>query len=85
VSPAYPERITPKMRWHRSTTGHIHSGQSTAIGKSSARKRNRRRSIPMAKASRGGRMTAAKKRAAKAPGGKGPVKTRKVGKNIMKT
>ena len=39
----------------------------------------------MAKSSRGGRMTAAKKRAAKAPGGKGPVKKRKVGKNIMKT
>jgi hypothetical protein len=39
----------------------------------------------MAKASRGGRMTAAKKRAAKVKGGKGPVKNRKVGKNIMKT
>jgi hypothetical protein len=39
----------------------------------------------MAKISRGGRMTAAKKRAAKAAGGKGPVKKRKVGKNIMKT
>lgn len=30
-------------------------------------------------------MTAAKKRAAKVKGGKGPVKNRKVGKNIMKT
>lgn len=39
----------------------------------------------MAKKSRGGRMTAAKARAAKAPGGKGPVKTRRVGKRIMKT
>jgi hypothetical protein len=39
----------------------------------------------MAKASRGGRMTAAKKRAAKTPGGKGPIKDRKVGKKIMKT
>ena len=39
----------------------------------------------MAKISRGGRMTAAKKRAAKAAGGKGPVKKRKVGKHIMKT
>jgi hypothetical protein len=39
----------------------------------------------MAKASRGGRMTAAKKRAAKTPGGKGPVKKRKIGKHIMKT
>ena len=39
----------------------------------------------MAKKSRGGRMTAAKRRAAKAPGGKGPVKGRKVGKRIMKT
>lgn len=39
----------------------------------------------MAKKSRGGRMTAAKKRAAKAPGGKGPIKLRKAGKRIMKT
>jgi len=39
----------------------------------------------MAKKSRGGRMTAAKKRAAKAPGGKGPVKSRKAGLHIMKT
>lgn len=30
-------------------------------------------------------MTAAKKRAAKSPGGKGPVKSRPVGVNIMKT
>ena len=37
----------------------------------------------MAKKSRGGRMTAAKKRAAKSPGGKGPVKKRKAGKKIM--
>jgi hypothetical protein len=44
-----------------------------------------RRSIPMAKKSRGGRMTAAKKRAAKRPGGKGRIKSRKVGKKIMKT
>ena len=39
----------------------------------------------MAKKSRGGRMTAAKKRAKKSPGGKGPVKKRKAGKKIMKT
>ena len=39
----------------------------------------------MAKKSRGGRMTAAKTRAAKAKGGKGPVKNRPAGKNIMKT
>lgn len=39
----------------------------------------------MAKKSRGGRMTAAKKRAAKRPGGKGPVKKRKAGRKIMKT
>ena len=39
----------------------------------------------MAKASRGGRMTAAKKRAAKTKGGKGPVKKRPAGVNIMKT
>jgi len=39
----------------------------------------------MAKKSRGGRMTAAKKRAAKSAGGKGMVKNRPAGKNIMKT
>jgi hypothetical protein len=39
----------------------------------------------MAKKSRGGRMTAAKRRAAKAPGGRGLVKKRKAGKHIMKT
>ena len=39
----------------------------------------------MAKKSRGGRMTAAKKRAAKAKGGKGPVAKRKAGRKIMKT
>jgi hypothetical protein len=39
----------------------------------------------MAKISRGGRMTAAKKRAAKSPGGKGMVKNRPAGKNIMST
>ena len=37
------------------------------------------------KKTRGGRMAAAKKRAAKAPGGKGKVADRKAGKNIMKT
>jgi hypothetical protein len=37
------------------------------------------------KKSRGGRMTAAKKRAAKRKGGKGPVSKRKAGLNIMKT
>jgi hypothetical protein len=39
----------------------------------------------MAKKSRGGRMTAAKKRAAKTKGGKGPVKKRPAGKKIMRT
>lgn len=39
----------------------------------------------MAKKTRGGRMTAAKKRAAKAPGGKGRVKSRRAGKRIMGT
>jgi hypothetical protein len=37
------------------------------------------------KKSRGGRMTAAKARAAKRKGGKGPVSKRAAGKNIMKT
>lgn len=40
---------------------------------------------PMAKKSRGGRMTAAKTRAAKSKGGKGLVKNRPAGRNIMKT
>ncbi len=39
----------------------------------------------MAKISRGGRMTAAKKRAAKSAGGKGPIKNRPAGKRIMST
>jgi hypothetical protein len=39
----------------------------------------------MAKKSRGGRMTAAKKRAAKGPGGKGMVKNRPAGRRIMST
>ncbi len=39
----------------------------------------------MAKSSRGGRMTAAKRRAATSPGGKGMIKNRPAGKNIMKT
>ncbi len=39
----------------------------------------------MAKKSRGGRMTAAKKRAAKSPGGRGRVRRRKAGRKIMGT
>jgi hypothetical protein len=39
----------------------------------------------MAKKSRGGRMTAAKRRAAKGKGGKGMVKNRPAGKRIMRT
>ena len=57
-----------------------------AAGKSSA---GASRSIPVEdivmKKTRGGRMTAAKRRAAKAPGGKGPVKKRKAGRRIMST
>jgi len=37
------------------------------------------------KKSRGGKMTAAKKRAAKSAGGKGLIKNRKAGRKIMKT
>ena len=37
----------------------------------------------MAKKSRGGRMTAAKNRAAKTPGGRGTIKKRAAGKRIM--
>jgi len=39
----------------------------------------------MAKKSRGGRMTAAKRRAAKSAGGRGRIKRRKAGKIIMKS
>jgi hypothetical protein len=39
----------------------------------------------MAKKSRGGSMTAAKRRAAKSAGGRGPVKKRKAGLKIMKS
>ena len=39
----------------------------------------------MAKKSRGGRMTAAKRRAAKSAGGKGRVAKRRAGRKIMKT
>ena len=39
----------------------------------------------VAKKSRGGRMTAAKKRAAKTPGGTGKIRKRAAGKKIMKT
>jgi len=39
----------------------------------------------MAKASRGGRMTAAKRRAAKSSGGKGRVSSRAAGARIMRT
>jgi hypothetical protein len=39
----------------------------------------------MAKKSRGGRMTAAKNRAAKTKGGKGTIAKRPAGRNIMKT
>jgi hypothetical protein len=39
----------------------------------------------MAKKSRGGRMTAAKMRAAKMTGGRGPVKKRPAGRKIMGT
>lgn len=39
----------------------------------------------MVKKSRGGRMTAAKGRAAKSKGGKGKVKNRPAGKRIMRT
>jgi len=39
----------------------------------------------MAKKSRGGRMTATKKRAAKARGGRGQVKGRKAGRRVMRT
>jgi hypothetical protein len=39
----------------------------------------------MAKKSRGGRMTAAKNRAAKRKGGKGLIKNRAAGRRIMKT
>jgi len=39
----------------------------------------------MAKKTRGGRMTQAKRRARKAPGGKGRVKNRPAGRKIMRS
>jgi hypothetical protein len=39
----------------------------------------------MSKATRGTRMAAAKRRAAKSPGGKGRIKDRPAGKRIMST
>jgi len=39
----------------------------------------------MAKKTRGGRMTAAKRRAAKTPGGRGKIKDRPAGQKIMST
>ena len=39
----------------------------------------------MAKKSRGGRMTAAKRRAAKSAGGRGRIKRRTAGKRIIKS
>jgi len=39
----------------------------------------------MAKSSRGLRMIAAKRRAAKSPGGKGRIKSRPAGRKIMRT
>jgi hypothetical protein len=39
----------------------------------------------MAKKSKGGRMTAAKKRAAKSKSRKGPIKKRAAGRRVMKT
>ena len=39
----------------------------------------------MAKKTRGGRMTAAKRRAAKSPGGRGRVRERKAGRKVMRT
>jgi hypothetical protein len=47
--------------------------------------RGRRKGDSRMKKSRGGRMTAAKKRAKKKKGGKGKVSKRKVGRKIMKT
>jgi len=48
-------------------------------------KRDSRGDFKMAKKSRGGRMTAAKRRAAKSRGGRGPVRKRRAGRNIMRT
>jgi len=39
----------------------------------------------MAKKTRGGRMVAAKRRAAKKPGGRGQIRKRMAGRKIMKT
>ena len=54
-------------------------------GRSEGRKEIKGGDFKMAKKSRGGRMTAAKKRAAKKSGGRGAIKKRAAGRNIMKT
>jgi hypothetical protein len=46
---------------------------------------DKRKSTLMAKKSRGGRMTAAKNRAAATKGGRGPIKKRPAGRRIMST
>ena len=51
----------------------------------SRRPAKREQEVPMAKKSRGGRTTAAKKRAAKSARGKGRVRRRKAGRKIMET
>ena len=61
------------------------TAQATMLGRTGKQNASDGGQIQMAKKTRGTRMAAAKKRAAKAPGGKGLIKKRKVGKKIMKT
>jgi hypothetical protein len=68
-------RVSPYIKTSGNGLGYIRISRSELIPKD----------YRMAKISRGARMTAAKKRAAKSPGGKGKIKDRPAGKNIMKT
>jgi hypothetical protein len=65
---------------------HLHGQQQLGKqGRLEGKKRDQGGDFKMAKKSRGGRITAAKKRAAKKPGGRGAIKKRAAGRNIMKT
>ena len=79
-------RLRPKALHPLPSRGSMYGGSRTVHLRSSAvGQPPEGGSSRMAKKSRGGRMTAAKKRAAKAPGGTGPIKHRPAGERIMKT
>ena len=94
---ADPRAVGPHPAWtlgqrlatlSRHPRRHLANVTSTAVWSGNPRfefVQTQRQEATMAKKSRGGRMTAAKKRAAAKSGGKGLIKNRTVGKKIMKT